>query len=325
MERLALIAMAILLDFLFGDPYWMYHPVQLIGKAISSLKQFLLRFCSREHGIQKRKEIVAGGILAFVIVVGTYFVTAGILLFAGKIHPLLAVIIELFWMYQILAAKCLKTESDKVYRDLKAGDLAKARISISYLVGRDTKALSEEEVAKACVETVAENTTDGVIAPLCYLFLGGAPLAMAYKAVNTLDSMVGYRNEEFEYVGKISAKLDDVVNYIPARIAAFTMLGASFLLRYHSGQAWKTYKRDRRAHLSPNCAQTEAIAAGALGIELGGTHDYFGKPVVKPTIGEALTICDAEKIRDAQKLMFGCLGVCFLIFTVIYLLCYYLH
>lgn len=324
MIRLSFIAVALILDMLFGDPYWLYHPVQMIGKAISGLLKCLQRGCSRKNGIQKKREMFAGGVLAVVIVGGTYLVTAGMLYVVRKVHPLPALFLEVFWMYQILAAKCLKIESDKVYRDLKQGNLNKARKSISYLVGRDTQMLSEEEVVKACVETVAENTTDGVIAPLCYLFLGGVPLAMAYKAVNTLDSMVGYRNEEFEYLGKISAKLDDIVNYIPARIAALAMLGASMLLGYRSTQAWKIYKRDRRAHLSPNCAQTEAVAAGALGIELGGTHDYFGKPVIKPTIGEELAMCDAEKIKEVQKLMLCSLGICFFFLSVIDILCYYL-
>ncbi|MEE1312666.1 MAG: adenosylcobinamide-phosphate synthase CbiB [Lachnospiraceae bacterium] len=318
MKRVILIFIAICLDLCFGDPYWLYHPVQLIGKGISAMKKHLQKKCTREHGIQKRKEIMAGILLTVVIVFATYVVTALILYLAAKIHPISSMILEIFWMYQIMAAKCLKVESDKVYQDLKNGNLKKARVSISYLVGRDTQTLSEEEIAKACVETVAENTTDGVIAPLFYLFLGGVPLGMVYKAVNTLDSMVGYRNEEYEYLGKASAKLDDLLNYIPARIAAMSMIAGSFLFGYNGKQAWNTYWKDKQAHLSPNCAQTEAVAAGALEIQLGGTHDYFGKPVVKPTIGEAIQTCKAEDIRKTQKLMIGSLLLCFVVFGGVY-------
>ncbi|OLR62655.1 cobalamin biosynthesis protein CobD [Anaerostipes sp. 992a] len=320
MNRILMILIAVCLDLCFGDPYWLYHPVRLIGKGIAGLKRWLQIWCSREHGIHKRQEIIAGGILAVVIIAGAYGITAGILYGVSLIHPMAAVILEIFWMYQILAARCLKNESDKVYKDLKNRDLAKARISISYLVGRDTKSLSEEEVAKACVETVAENTTDGVIAPLFYLFLGGAPLGMAYKAVNTLDSMVGYRNEELEYLGKVSARLDDAANFLPARIGAVTMLCSSFLPGFNGKRAFTTYLRDKKAHLSPNCAQTEAVAAGAMEIQLGGTHDYFGKPVEKPAIGEEIKICSAEHIRGAQRLMMGSFFISFLLFGGVYFL-----
>lgn len=317
MNRELYIAAAIVLDSIFGDPYWLYHPVQLIGKAITKLKHQMQKLCSRDHGIQKRREVIAGAVMTCVIVVGTYVATAGILYLVNTIHTAAAVFLEIFWMYQILAAKCLKVESDKVYTALAEKKLDEARTFLSYLVGRDTKTLSEEEVAKACVETVAENTTDGVIAPLFYLFLGGVPLAMAYKAVNTLDSMVGYRTEELEYLGKVSAKLDDVANYIPARLAACSMLLVSVFFGFNGRFAWKTYLSDRKAHLSPNCAQTEAVAAGALEIQLGGTHDYFGKPVVKPVIGQPVTVCGKEKIKDSQKLMYGSLFFCFFVFSLV--------
>lgn len=318
MERLGMIIAAVVLDLCFGDPYWLYHPVQLIGKAISKGKKCIQRICSREHGVQAKKEILCGSMLTIIIVAGTYGITAAVLKAAAFVHPFLGKGLAVFWAYQILAAKCLKVESNKVYEDLKKKDLAKARISISYLVGRDTASLSEEEVAKACVETVAENTTDGVIAPLFYLFLGGVPLAMAYKAANTLDSMVGYRNDEFEYIGKASAKFDDVANYIPARLAAWTMILGSLLTGFQTKNAIRVYRKDRKAHLSPNCAQTEAVAAGALGIQLGGTHDYFGKPVEKPAIGEALQTCTAEQIRQAQTLMMSSLMVSLILFGGVY-------
>ena len=318
MERILLIAAALMFDLLFGDPYWLYHPVRMIGTAISGITKQMKKICRRDRGVHAKREIAAGGVLAFVVIIGTYGITAGILYAAARIHEVFGIVLAVFWAYQILAAKCLKTETDKVWTDLMHGDLKKARISISYLVGRDTGSLSEEEVAKACVETIAENTTDGVIAPLFYLFIGGVPLGMAYKAVNTLDSMVGYRNEEFEYLGKISAKIDDIANYIPARLAAWAMLAVGVCLRFDWKNAWKTYLADRKAHLSPNCGQTESVAAGALRVQLGGTHDYFGKSVVKPAIGQALERCSYEKIKDVQKLMVGSLLICMAVFSFVF-------
>ncbi|MFR2342235.1 MAG: adenosylcobinamide-phosphate synthase CbiB [Ruminococcus sp.] len=207
--------------------------------------------------------------------------------------------------YQILAARCLATESKKVYRALQAEDLPLARKQLSWLVGRETQTLSAEEVTKACVETVAENTSDGEIAPLFYLFLGGVPLGFFYKAVNTLDSMVGYRNETYEYFGKAAAKLDDFWNWLPARISAWLMIATAVLLRLDGKQALQIYLRDRRKHLSPNSAQTESVAAGAMGIQLGGTHVYFGKVVEKPTIGDAIRHAQPTDILTANKLLFG--------------------
>ena len=193
----------------------------------------------------------------------------------------------------------------KVYRALQAEDLPLARKQLSWLVGRETQTLSAEEVTKACVETVAENTSDGEIAPLFYLFLGGVPLGFFYKAVNTLDSMVGYRNETYEYFGKAAAKLDDFWNWLPARISAWLMIATAVLLRLDGKQALQIYLRDRRKHLSPNSAQTESVAAGAMGIQLGGTHVYFGKVVEKPTIGDAIRHAQPTDILTANKLLFG--------------------
>ena len=192
-----------------------------------------------------------------------------------------------------------------MYRALQAEDLPLARKQLSGLVGRETQTLSAEEVTKACVETVAENTSDGEIAPLFYLFLGGVPLGFFYKAVNTLDSMVGYRNETYEYFGKAAAKLDDFWNWLPARISAWLMMTTAVLLRLDGKQALQIYLRDRRKHLSPNSAQTESVAAGAMGIQLGGTHVYFGKVVEKPTIGDATRHAQPTDILTANKLLFG--------------------
>lgn len=301
------------LDLLIGDPHGLIHPVQIIGWFITKLKNGMQRMiygCSyreaRERGLERKEksELLCGFLLTIIIVSGTYFVVFGILYLARQIHPMLAFALESFFIYQILATKSLKKESMKVYDRLKAGDLAGARIEISYLVGRDTMELDESEVAKADVETIAENTADGVIAPMFFIALGGAPLGFAYKAVNTLDSMVAYRNEELINLGHASAHLDDICNFIPARIAAMLMILATAILRFDTAGAIRIFRRDRFNHLSPNSAQTEAVAAGALNIQLGGTHLYFGKPVVKPTIGDDIRPVEYEDIRRTNQLLY---------------------
>ena len=224
--------------------------------------------------------------------------------------------------YQILAAKCLKTESMKVYTCLKENDLVKARRAVSMIVGRDTAVLDAEGVAKAAIETVAENTSDGVIAPMLYTALGGPVLGFAYKAVNTMDSMVGYKNDKYMYFGRAAAKLDDVVNYIPSRISAGLMILSAFAGggAYSGKRAWMIYRRDRRKHASPNSAQTESVCAGALGIRLAGNASYFGKIVEKPYIGDPVRKVSFEDIRRANDLMYrtailcellclGCMGL----------------
>ena len=193
--------------------------------------------------------------------------------------------IESFFCYQILAVKSLKVESDRVYRALKEEGLISGRKAVSMIVGRDTKELSEEGVTKAAVETVAENTSDGVIAPLFYMVIGGAVLGFAYKAVNTMDSMIGYKNDKYRYFGTAAARLDDAANFLPSRLAALLMIAASFLLGMDGPGAFRIYCRDRKNHKSPNAAQTESVMAGALGVELAGNAWYFGKLYEKPTIG----------------------------------------
>ena len=294
------ILIGFVIDCFFGDPHSITHPVQRIGKLI----QFIEKRCRTFAKGNAKKEQIAG-VFLFVLTVGvTYGVMWLILMIANMIHPWLRIGIETFFIYQILAAKSLATETMKVYRKLKEGNLLGARKAISYLVGRDTDSLTEEEIAKAAVETIAENTSDGVIAPLFFIALGGAPLGMAYKAVNTLDSMVGYRNKEYEYLGKCSAKCDDLVNLIPARISALLLIGAAAFLGYDSKMAIGIYARDRYNHLSPNSAHTESVVAGALNIQLGGTHNYFGKPVKKPTIGDTIRDVQFEDIRRTNRMMY---------------------
>ena len=290
-----------LLDLCFGDPRWLPHPVVWMGKGISRMEKFLrLHFPKTPKG-----ERTAGILLAICIPLASFLISLGVLLLAYRISFWLWFVLHTFWAYQIPASRCLATESRKVYRKLAASDLSGARTQLSWLVGRDTQSLSEEEVTKACVETVAENTSDGVTAPLFYLLIGGVPLGFLYKAVNTLDSMVGYRNETYRYFGTASAKLDDALNWLPSRICAVLMTCAAWLLRLDARNAWRIFRRDRSKHLSPNSAQTESVAAGALGIRLGGTHLYFGKPVEKPTIGDARRPARPEDILTANRLMIG--------------------
>lgn len=311
------IAVGFILDLILGDPRWLPHPIVYIGKAISILKKKIqknLYGCSYQELSKKEREMLPrkeekerflGAVLSILIVVGTFLIVFFILWILEKIHPWLRYILETFWIYQILATKCLKTESMKVYRKLKEGDLEGARVEISYLVGRDTASLDEEEVAKATIETVAENTSDGVVAPLFYIAIFGAPLGMAYKAINTLDSMIGYRNDEFLHLGRFAAKVDDLANFIPARICAIMMILGSLILGFDFKGSIKIFRRDRFAHLSPNSAQTESVAAGALDIQLGGTHDYFGKPVVKPTIGDNIRKVEYEDIKKCNQLLYA--------------------
>jgi len=214
-------------------------------------------------------------------------------------------LVEAILCYFLIAAKALKVESMKVFHSLKNGDIEGARKNLSHLVGRDTHNLTEQEIVKATVETVSENLSDGVIAPLTFICIGGAPLAAAYKAVNTLDSMVGYRNKDFEYFGKFAARLDDVVNFIPARISALLMILGSVFVGMDTKRACKIYLRDRKNHRSPNSAQTESVCAGALGLRLGGDHHYSGVLVSKPTIGDELQEPKAEHIINANRLMYA--------------------
>lgn len=307
---------AFLTDLMIGDPDWIPtpHPIVLIGKAIAKGKEKVISSIygkSFQKVLDKRKirepekEILGGGILHLLVVGGAYLVTDVLVKVARAIHPKFGDVTESFLIYQCLAGKCLKDEAEKVQKKLEEDDLPGARVQIGYLVGRDTACLSEEEVTKATVETVAENTADGVIAPMLYAAIGGAPLAMAYKAVNTLDSMVGYKNEENKYLGKISAKADDLWNFLPARISAFAMMIGAYWNKLDHKNAFRIFKRDRYNHLSPNSAQTESVTAGALHIQLGGTHDYFGKPVEKPTIGDLDRPAEPSDIEKTNKLMYS--------------------
>ena len=289
------------LDAVFGDPAWLPNPVVLMGKCISKLEKTLrARFPKTQQG-----ELLAGAVLAFCLPVGTFLLTSAVCLLAAKISPWLGLAVQMFWCGQALAAKGLVQESRNVYNKLVKPDLPAARKAVSRIVGRDTENLTAEGVTKAAVETVAENASDGVIAPLLYMLLGGAPLALTYKAVNTMDSMVGYKNETYLYFGRAAAKLDDVANYIPSRLAALLWAAAAALTGNDAKGAWRIWRRDRRNHASPNSAQTESACAGALGVQLAGPAYYFGEYYPKPTIGDALRPIEPQDILRADRMMYA--------------------
>ena len=288
------------LDALFGDPAWLPHPVVYMGKAISKLEKFLRpRLPKTPQG-----ELLGGAIVAFCLPVGTFLLTGLVCWGAARLHPLLGLAVQMFWCGQALAARGLVQESTNVYKELKKPDLPGARKAVSRIVGRDTAELTAEGVTKAAVETVAENASDGVIAPLLYMLIGGAPLALTYKAINTMDSILGYKNEKYLYFGRVPAKLDDVANYIPSRLAGLLWVAAAAFTHNDAKGAWKIWRRDRRNHASPNSAQTESACAGALGVQLAGPAYYFGEYYAKPTIGDALRPIEPEDILRANQMMY---------------------
>lgn len=290
------------LDLVFGDPHALPHPIRLIGTLIAGLEKKLLKLQMRDE----KKEFYKGILLVALVLLCTGSVIAFILIVAYWLHPAAGIVVESVMTYQILATKCLKDESMKVYQSLNEQGLEAGRVAVSMIVGRDTNVLDETGVVKAAVETVAENTSDGVIAPMLYTALGGPVLGFVYKAVNTMDSMVGYKNDKYLYFGRAAAKLDDVVNFIPARISAYLMITAAYIggKAFDGKRAYHIYKRDRRNHASPNSAQTESVCAGALGIQLAGDASYFGKVVKKPYIGDAHRAVEREDIVRVNRLMY---------------------
>ena len=302
------------LDLIIGDPYSFPHPVRYIGKLISIVEKQIRKITSSDKGLK-----IAGFFLWFIVVVTTFGITT-LILQLFKFNKVIYFIVNTILIYTTLATKCLKDESVKIYKVLKTGDLEKSRIQLSYIVGRDTTNLNEKEIVRATVETVAENTVDGIIAPLFYGFIGGAPLAMAYKAVNTLDSTVGYKNDKYYYLGFASAKIDDIANYIPARLGVVLLSLGSLFAGFNFKNALKIGIRDRKNHKSPNCAFSEGAVAGALGIQLGGTNVYFGKEVYKPTIGDKTREIEIEDIVRTNKIMYSSSIISIIIFTVAYYL-----
>ena len=313
MKILCVCLIGMILDWIFGDPVWLYHPVRIIGKWISFLEKIFRKFAGDQEGNEK-KLLIAGGILWILVILASAAVPMGILYLAEKLSPCAAFVLECFWCYQLLAARSLGKESKKVYKKLIQDDLSGARLAVSMIVGRDTENLTVEGVTKAAVETVAENTNDGVIAPLIYMLIGGPILGFVYKAVNTMDSMLGYKNEKYLYFGRVAAKMDDVAGFIPARISALLMILASCLLGMDGKNALWIWKRDRRKHASPNAAQTEAVCAGALQVQLAGDAWYFGKKHEKDTIGDPIRDIEPRDILRSEKLMIGTEVLTFLLF-----------
>lgn len=317
MLTLGALILGFFIDLWIGDPHFLYHPIRLVGNLITVTEKLLRRIFPKTQ-----KGELTAGVFFVIIVVGISTAVPGLLLYgAWRIDPWLYFALETILCWQLLATKALKVESMKVYERLKEHDLPGARYAVSMIVGRDTEALDETGVTKAAVETVAENTSDGVIAPLLFLAVGGAVLGFLYKSVNTMDSMVGYKNEKYLYFGRAAAKLDDVVNYLPARTAALLMILASGLGGLQMRNAWRIWRRDRRNHASPNSAQTESVMAGALGIQLAGDAWYFGKRYEKPTIGDALRPVEYEDIRRANRLLYGTAVLALAVFAAVRAFC----
>lgn len=296
------------LDLLIGDPHFIPHPVRLIGSLISFLDKRLnsdVKYNSSENEANLTK-YKRGVLLVFTVIFATFAVSVIILVAAYSINLYAGVIVESVMTWQILATKCLRVESMRVYDALRTDGVEAGRRAVSMIVGRDTSVLDEAGVTRAAVETIAENTSDGVIAPMLYTAIGGPVLGFVYKAVNTMDSMLGYKNDKYMYFGRFAARLDDVVNFIPARISAYLMIGAAFIggRQFDGKNAYRIFKRDRFNHASPNSAQTESVCAGALRVQLAGDAVYFGKLVKKKYIGDGLREIEYEDIKRANMLMY---------------------
>ena len=313
MNKLTLVIkiwIAYILDLIFGDPQNIIHPVQIIGKIISLGEKILLKEKSGS-----RYKFFAGIILNIFVVSITYGLTC-LIYKSSKISGVFT-LIEIYLMYTVFSVNSLAREGNRVYNILKEGNIEKARKDLSYLVSRDTETMDEKMIIRSTMETISENTVDGIVAPMFYMFLGGLPLAMTYKAINTLDSMVGYKNEKYMDFGKFSAKIDDVANFIPARITGVLIVAASMILRYNYKNSLKMFIRDRKNHSSPNSAHAEASVAGALGVQFGGRVSYFGKEADKPTIGDKIKDFELEDIKKNIKIMYAASFLSLVVFSVI--------
>ena len=300
MWSLAALCIGFCVDLLLGDPRSIPHPIIFIGKLIDALEKLVRRVFPKT----KRGEEIAGGVLWLLVVSISTLIPLGILWGAQLVSPWLRLAVESIMCWQILATKSLKDESMKVYHALKTGDIEKSRYAVSMIVGRETARLDEAGVTRAAVETVAENTADGIVAPLLYIAIGGAPLGFFYKAVNTMDSMLGYVEPPYKNIGMVGAKLDDVFNFLPARISAFLMLAAGGILGMNVKQGWKIFRRDRFNHASPNSAQTESVCAGLLEVRLAGDAWYHGVLHKKKYIGDALREITPEDIPASCRLLY---------------------
>ena len=316
MNRLIALVLGFCIDLLLGDPHSSLHPVVLIGKLISATEKAVRKLFPKTP----RGENAAGAVLWLFAAVVSTAVPAGILWLAYRVNRFLGIGLESLMCWQILATKSLRDESMKVYRALLEGDPAKYRYAVSMIVGRDTAQLSDRAVARAAVETVAENTSDGIIAPMLFLAVGGAPLGFFYKAVNTMDSMLGYVEMPYKNIGLVPAKLDDVFNYIPARLSALLMLAAGALEGLDVRNGYRIWRRDRRNHASPNSAQTESVCAGLLGLQLAGDASYHGVLHKKPYIGDPIREIEYADIPRACRLLYGTAILALVLFAGIRLL-----
>jgi len=311
---------AYVLDLIFGDPQNIIHPVQIIGKMINIGEKSLL---GKKYKSDRKYKFFAGMILNITVISLTYGITY--LIHRTSENSIIFTVAEIYLMYTVFSINSLAREGNRVYNILKEGNIERARKDLSYLVSRDTETMDEKMIIRSTMETISENTVDGIVAPMMYMFLGGLPLSMTYKAINTFDSMVGYKNEKYMDFGKFSAKLDDVANFIPARITGILIVIASMILGYDYKNSLKIFIRDRKNHSSPNSGHAEAGVAGALGVQFGGKVSYFGKEVDKPVIGDKTKDFELEDIKKNIKIMYAAsflslvmfsvisLGICFLI------------
>ena len=285
-----------LIDCILGDPYSLPHPIRLIGSLIAGFEKLLRSRIKNER--------TAGTVLVITVLILSAGIPLALLMICYKINLILGIAAESIMCYYLVAARCLRNESMKVHDAFAENDTEKARQAVSMIVGRDTKCLDRDGIIRAAVETVAENTSDGVTAPMFYMALGGAVGGFFYKAANTMDSMLGYTNDKYINFGRTAAKLDDVLNYVPSRLTALLMILSAYILRFDGKNAFRIWKRDRRKHASPNSAQTEAVCAGALDVRLAGDAYYFGELHKKPFIGDDIRPIENEDIRRANRLMY---------------------
>ncbi len=315
MSTLFLYFTAFFMDLLIGDPHRWPHPVSLIGHSIMNMEKRIRQIFKGKHLLY-----IAGGILCFWIVGTTGLITWAIIRLTYDIHWVLGMIVEVWLVFTVFTTGNLKYSAHSVFMSLQADDLAKARLKLSYIVGRDTSRFDEKQITRVTIENVAENTVDGVIAPLFYLFIGGIPLAMAYKAINTLDSMVGYKNERYRELGFVSAKVDDVANLLPARISWLLFSLSAYFMGYSGKSALSVGWRDRYRHASPNRAWSEATVAGALGVQLGGPSNHDEKLVESPWIGDFVKEIEPEDITQSTQLMYATSTLALLLFSTVYII-----
>ena len=310
---------AYVLDLIFGDPQNIIHPVQIIGKMINIGEKSLL---GKKYKSDRKYKFFAGMILNITIISLTYGITY--LIHRTSENSIIFTVAEIYLMYTVFSINSLAREGNRVYNILKEGNIERARKDLSYLVSRDTETMDEKMIIRSTMETISENTVDGIVAPMLYMFLGGLPLSMTYKAINTFDSMVGYKNEKYMDFGKFSAKLDDVANFIPARITGILIVIASMILGYDYKNSLKIFIRDRKNHSSPNSGHAEAGVAGALGVQFGGRVSYFGKEVDKPVIGDKIKDFELEDIKKNIKIMYVASFLSLAVFSVISVGIYFL-